>query len=128
MRSQWGYGSPVGLDCPRSRGRVAGDEREHRRRFDNPAECRVRERGGQRQRSWGTKAMPSVSHPGGFAVWCHSDHEQNEQRGHRSIRGAVDQLSRKSAAFRHSFVYVARLSAKIRRLAEICGLALVLNS
>jgi hypothetical protein len=46
MRSQWGYGSPVGLDCPRSRGRVAGDEREHRRRFDSPAECRVRERGG----------------------------------------------------------------------------------
>jgi len=39
-----------------------------------------------------------------------------------------DQLSRKSAGFRHSFVYVARLSAKIRRLAEICGLALVLNS
>jgi hypothetical protein len=52
MRSQWGYGSPVGLDCPRSRGRVAGDEREHRRRFDSPAECRVSERG-QWQRSRG---------------------------------------------------------------------------
>jgi hypothetical protein len=43
-----------------------------------------------------------------------------------------DQLSRKSAGFRHrlrhSFVYVARLFAKIRRLAEICGWALVLNS
>jgi hypothetical protein len=25
------------------------------------------------QRSWGTKAKPSVSHPGGFAVSCHSD-------------------------------------------------------
>jgi hypothetical protein len=39
-----------------------------------------------------------------------------------------DQLSRKLAGFRHSlrhsFVYVARLSAKIRRLAEICGLGL----
>jgi len=31
-------------------------------------------------------------------------------------------------AFATASVYVARLSAKIRRLAEICGLALVLNS
>ena len=50
-------------------------------------------------------------------------------RGGRRFKSChSDQLSRKSAGFRHSFVYVARLSAKIRRLAEICGLALVLNS
>ena len=30
---------------PRSRGRVAGEEGEHRRRFDDPGECRVREPG-----------------------------------------------------------------------------------
>jgi hypothetical protein len=52
------------------------------------------------------------------------------QRNNKSCHS--DQLSRKSVSFRHrlrhSFVYMARLSAKIRRLAEICGLALVLNS
>jgi hypothetical protein len=47
------------------------------------------------------------------------------------MAGSNPATPRKSAGFRHgfhSFVYVARLSAKIRRLAEICGLALVLNS
>lgn len=44
LRCQWRYGLPVGLASPR---RGAGDksDRTHRRRFDSPTECRVRERG-----------------------------------------------------------------------------------
>ena len=64
---------------PRSRGRVAGDEGEHRRWFDDPAECRVREPGGNGSGLGGRRQSRRVSHPGGFAVWWHSHHEQNKQ-------------------------------------------------
>ena len=90
MHSQSRYGAGR-TGRPRSRGRVAGDKGEHRHQsqFDNPAECRVREPGGNGSGLGGRRQSRWLRTAGGFAVascWAvHKRRTFREQR--RCVQG-----------------------------------------
>ena len=70
----------------RSRGRVAGDkgEHSHQSQFDNPAECRVREPGGNGSGLGGRRQSCWLRTAGGFAVAsCWGVHKRRTFREQR---------------------------------------------